>query len=116
MKANTVIYGWKRSVPGREHLSAAHFTEFTHYLAGLQEQGVIQSFEPILLDPNGDNIVGFFLIKVGEGGIGQLIDRVDFTEHIIRSMFHIEEPNLSHGVSGAAVMERMARWAAFIPQ
>lgn len=115
MRSNTIIYSWKRSVPGREHLSAVHFADFASYLGSMQKQGVIQSFEPILLDPNGDNIVGFFLIRMGDAGIGQWMDRADFTEHIIRSMFHVEEPNLSHGVSGPAVMERMDKWAAYIP-
>lgn len=76
---------------------------------------MIQSFEPILLDPNGGGMIGFFVIKVGDAGVGRLLDRADFVEHIIRSMLHVEEPVPSHGVSGAAVMDRMTTWMACIP-
>jgi hypothetical protein len=115
MSPNTVIFGWKRSVPGREHMSAAHFDEFARYLAGMQGDGVIQSFEPILLDPNGSGMVGFFLLSTGDAGVGRLLDRADFTDHVIRSMLHVEAPILMHGVSGTGVMERMTRWMACIP-
>jgi hypothetical protein len=115
MNSNTVVYAWKRSVPGREHMSAAHFEEFTQYLAGLQQDGFIQSFEPVLLDPNGSGMAGFFLIRMGDAGVGQLIDRADFGEHVVRSTIHVEEPMLGHGVSGAAVAVRMAQWMANIP-
>ena len=96
-------------------MSATHFDEFTRYLAAMQGEGVIGSFEPVLLDPNGAGMIGFFLIKMGDAGVGRLLDRADFTEHLIRSMLHVEEPVLSHGVSGAAVMDRMTKWMTCIP-
>lgn len=117
MNSNTVVYSSKRSVPGREHLSAAHFEEFTGYLAGLQRDGTIQSFEPVLLDPNAGGVGGFILMRLAdEAGLGRLMGRSDFTDHVIRSMLHLEEPTLSCGVTGPAVKERMARWVANFPK
>ena len=115
MRTNIVFYGWKRSLPGRETLSASHFEEYTRYLDGLQKDGIIESYEPVFLDPNGSGINGFVLIKVDPAKAGQLLDRPEFTEHITRSMMHLEDPVLSYGVSGALLKDRMAQWKASIP-
>jgi hypothetical protein len=49
MGSNTVLFGWKRSIPGREKLSAQHFGEFVAYLGGLQQKGAIQTLKPCSL-------------------------------------------------------------------
>jgi hypothetical protein len=116
MSTNVIFYGWKRSVPGREHLSASHFEEYLSYLAGLQMDGVIESFDPVFLDPNGSGINGFVLIRVDPTRASQLLDRPEFNEHITRSMMHLEDPVLSCGVSGALLEDRMAQWVASIPK
>ena len=40
MGTNTVLFGWSRSNPGREHLSGAHFEDFVKYLNGRKEAKV----------------------------------------------------------------------------
>ena len=39
MATNVLLFGWNRSLPGREKSSAEHFAEFTQYLGGLQQKG-----------------------------------------------------------------------------
>jgi hypothetical protein len=51
MSSNVILFGWNRSVPGRERLSAEHFGEFTQYLDGLQQAGAIQAHPTIWLLP-----------------------------------------------------------------
>jgi hypothetical protein len=116
MSANTVFYGWKRSLSGREQMSARHFEEFMAYLTGLQQEGVIESFEPVFLDPSGAGMHGFVLIRTEAGKTSELLGRPDFSEHIIRSMLHLDEPVLCCGVTGAMLQERMATWVANIPR
>ena len=36
MASNVLLFGWNRSLPGREKLSAEHFADITQYLGGLQ--------------------------------------------------------------------------------
>jgi hypothetical protein len=114
MSTNTIMYSWKRTLPGREKLSAAHFEDFVDYLGRLQKDGQIQSFEPVLFDPNA-GITGFFLIRADDARLNALIGSEQWSDHMIRSMMHLEEPALVRGVSGAMVTERMRRWAAQIP-
>jgi hypothetical protein len=116
MSTNTVMFGWKRSRNGREKLSAAHFQEFAGYLSGLQNDGRIASFEPILLDPNGSGLIGFFLIRGEDAKLSEMLSSEQWMEHMIRAMFHVDEPVLVRGASGAMVDQRMATWASHIPQ
>jgi hypothetical protein len=116
MSINTIMFAWRRSVPGREHISASHFEEFVDYLSGLQTKGLIESFDAILLDPNGSHCNGFFLIKGEDAKLGQMLDSAEWDQHIIRSMLHLDEPVLAYGVSGAPVRDRMATWVANIPK
>jgi len=48
MGTNTVLFGWSRSNPGREHLSGGHFEEFVKYLNGRKEAKAIDpSLKPL---------------------------------------------------------------------
>jgi hypothetical protein len=115
MNANTLLFGWKRSSPGRESMSAAHFGDFVQYLGRLQKDGRIQSFEPVLLDPNGAGMNGFFLIRADETKLNEVTGSDEWMNHIARGLMHLEEPVLARGVSGELVSARMAMWAGHIP-
>lgn len=112
---NTLMYAWKRTLPGREKLSAAHFEDFFNYLAGLQKDGQIASFEPILLEPNGSSLNGFFLIRGDEAKLHEVTASEQWWDHLIRSMMHLDTPALLRGMSGSLVEERMKAWASKIP-
>ena len=53
MNSSVVLFGWNRSIPGREKISAGHFDEFVKYLGGLQQKGAIQTFDIVFLDATG---------------------------------------------------------------
>jgi hypothetical protein len=112
MGINSVVYGWKRCVPGREVACARHIDEFTSYLTGLETDGYISSYDTVLLDSDTSSIGGFFLIKGEEAKLGEILGSPDFTEHITRSVMDLEETVLSRGVSGPLVAERMETLAA----
>lgn len=59
MDSNAIVFGWNRSIPGREPLSAEHFQEFVQYLTGLKEKGTIESFDTVILNPHGGDLNGF---------------------------------------------------------
>jgi len=60
MGSNVMLFGWNRSIPGREKVSAQHFEEFVKYLGGLQQRGTIHGLEIVFLDTHGGNLNGFF--------------------------------------------------------
>jgi hypothetical protein len=116
MSTNVIVFGWKRSVPGREALSAKHFEEFIQFLQAQVKQGTVESFEPILLEPNGGDLSGFFLIK-GEGlKLGELTHSTGWAQHQVRATLHMEGIAILRGLAGSAVQQRMRMWSDAIPR
>lgn len=116
MSGNVIVFGWKRSLPGRESLSAEHFQEFMQYLGGQKEKGNIDSFDVVLLEPTGGALTGFFTIKGDVGKLSTLTGSADWVQHISRAMLHLDSPAVWRGVAGAMVKERMEIWMKAIPK
>jgi hypothetical protein len=116
MASNVIFFGWHRSLPGRESLSGAHFQEFIKYLGERQAAGAIQSFEPVLLEPNGGRVEGFFLIRGEPARLAELADSPEWMQHVVRAMLHMDDTVIVRGVTGSAVGERLAMWMNAIPR
>lgn len=115
MDSNIVFFAWNRSIPGREHLSGEHFTEFVQYLTGLQQTTTITSFDVVLLDSHGGDLNGFFLIKGDNTKLDSLLASEQWRTHLIRAALHLEGSGAVRGATGDQVMERMDVWTKNIP-
>jgi hypothetical protein len=115
MTSNTILFGWNRSIPGREKLSAQHFDEFVKYLGGLQQKGAIQGFDTVFLDSHGGDLNGFFLIKGDAPKLDALVSTTEWITHITRAALHLEGSGVVRGITGNEVLERMALWTKIIP-
>jgi hypothetical protein len=114
MSSNVIFFGWNRSIPGREQMSAEHFQEFLGYLGGLQQAGAIDSFEPVLLSPHGGDLNGFFLIRGDNEALNALQASDEWLTHQTRGGQHLEGAGAVRGVTGDLVMEWMERWSSLI--
>jgi len=110
MGSDVVLFGWNRSIPGREEESGQHFQEFVQYLQGLQEDGEIDGFETVFLDAHGGDLNGFFLIQGGTGDLDALMASEAWVKHMTRAALHLEGSGAIRGVTGDRVMERMTLW------
>ena len=115
MSSNAIFFGWNRSIPGRERLSAQHFQEFVAYLGGLRQQGTIESFDVVFLNAHGGDMNGFFLIRGESGKLSELVGSTDWVTHMVRAALHLEGPGAVLGVTGEAIAERMNLWTSLIP-
>jgi hypothetical protein len=115
MSSNVIFFGWNRSVPGRERMSAEHFQSFGEFLATQQRKGLIQSFEPVFLDPHGGDLNGFFLIKGESAKLDQLVASDEWTTHTIRALVHLDKGGVVRGAAGDLIQQRMATWLNEIP-
>ena len=104
------------NVPGREALSGQHFQEFLEYLQQQKSQGAIESFEPVLLEPHGGELNGFFFIKGEPSKLATLVASPEWVQHQVRAMLHMNGMALMRGVTGPAVTERMGIWMKAIPK
>ena len=115
MDSSVILFGWNRSIPGREKVSAAHFDEFVKYLGGLQQKGAIGAFDVVFLDVHGGDLNGFFMIRGESGKLDMLVSTSDWVTHITRASLHLEGSGVIRGVTGDEVMKRMAIWTNAIP-
>jgi hypothetical protein len=110
MGPNVILFGWNRSVPSREGASAQHFQEFTEYLSTQKRNGIVESFDAVLLEPHGGTMNGFFLIRGEPAKLSQLTSSDDWIRHQVRAALHLDGASSLRGVAGAAVGERMQLW------
>lgn len=62
--ANAALFvGYGTTIPGRERQAVQVFNEALQYYARLQQQGQIESFEPVFLEPHGGDLAGFILLR-----------------------------------------------------
>jgi hypothetical protein len=113
--ANMMLFGWNRSVPGREKVSAQHFEEFVKFLSGLQQKSTIQAFDIVFLDSHGGDLNGFFLIKGDSAKLDALISSPEWITHITRASLHLDGCGVVRGVTGNEIPGRMALWTSVIP-
>jgi hypothetical protein len=63
MATSALMIGWGPAVRGREHKALQVFNEAIQYYTRLQQQGTIESFEPVALEPHGGDLLGFLLVR-----------------------------------------------------
>ena len=115
MSSSVILFGWNRSLPGREKVSAAHFEEFVKYLNGLRQNNAIEGFDIVFLDAHGGDLNGFFLIKGESPKLDTLVSTTEWITHITRATLHLEGSGVIRGVTGDEIMKRMAIWTSAIP-
>jgi hypothetical protein len=115
MSSSIILFGWNRSIPGREKISAGHFDEFAKYLGGLQQKGAIEKFEVVFLDAHRGDLNGFFLIRGESAKLDALVSTTEWITHITRASLHLEGAGVIRGVTGDEIVKRMAMWASAIP-
>jgi hypothetical protein len=115
MTSGVILFGWNRSIPGREKVSAAHFQEFVAYLTGLQQKGNIAGFDVIFLDVHGGDLNGFCLIRGDIVKLDAVLETDEWNTHITRATLHLENAGVIRGVTGDEIQKRMAMWINAIP-
>ena len=115
MGSNVMLFGWNRSIPGREKIGAQHFEEFVKYLGGLQQKGAIQAFDIVLLNGHGGDLNGFFLIRADSAKLDALVSTTEWVTHMTRAAHHLDGYGVIRGVTGDEIKGRMALWTSLIP-
>jgi hypothetical protein len=104
-----LFVGFGNPVRSRESQAIDLFNETIGWFSQLQEDGEIESFEPVFLEPHGGDLNGFILIRGDAEKLARLRVSEEFTQLIIRAALHVE----SIGVVGADMNERLQRQIAF---
>jgi hypothetical protein len=100
-----LFIGWGEVVRGRESEAVELFNEVLAYYGRLQEEGTIEAFEPVFLEPHGGDLNGFILIRGDAEKLAALRVSEEFIQYTIRATLHVE----NFGVVGADLAERLQR-------
>ena len=103
MADSGLFIGFGLPVRGRERQAIAVFNETFEYYARLQEAGEIESFEPVLLEPHGGDIGGFFLVRGDQDKLAAIRGSEEFERQTARAQLIADHI----GIVGAAIGERL---------
>jgi hypothetical protein len=104
-----LFIGWGEVVRGRETESLEVFNETLAYYGRLQEDGEIQGFEPVFLEPHGGDLSGFILIRGDAEKLASLRVSEEFTQFAIRAGLVVN----GFGIVGADLAGRIQRQMEF---
>ncbi len=90
MSESALFVGWGQPVRGREMRSLDVFSDAMTYYGERQQDGSIESFEPVLLNPHGGDLQGFFLIKGSAEGLATMMATEDFQRLHVRAAMIVE--------------------------
>ena len=94
MSEAALFVGWGQTVRGREKRSLDVFNDAVTYYGQRVEDGSIESFEPVLLNPHGGDLQGFFLIKGPAQGITTMMASEEFQRLHLRAQMIVEDLGL----------------------
>jgi len=115
MGPNMVFFGWGDVKTGREQMAGQLFGEFVQYLGGQQQQGMIESFQAVFLDPHGGDLQGFFLIHGETGKLDALLNSTAWITYVTQASLYLNSVGAIRATTGDVLMERMAVWTSLIP-
>jgi hypothetical protein len=98
-----LFVGFGYPVRGRERQAVKVFNEALEYYARLQQQGEIESFEPVFLEPHGGDLNGFTLIRGDRDKLASIRTSDEFARLSIRADLIVE----GFGVIGAQLGEQI---------
>jgi hypothetical protein len=104
-----IFIGWSEVVRGREAQAVESFNEALQFFRECVENGRIESFEPVFLEPHGGDLGGFILLRGEVAKLAALRTDEEFTRLILRATLYVD----GMGIVGADLAERLERQMAY---
>src|SRR5437667_7049064 len=105
MATGALMIGWGPAVRGREQKALQVFNEAIQYYTRLQQQGTIESFEPVILQYHGGDLQGFVLLRGDREKLSALQSNEEFMRLSNRAALVVE----NMGIINAYIGEELQR-------
>ncbi len=102
-----LFIGWGESIQGREERGLQVFSETLAYYASLQEEGRIESFEPVLLAPHGGGVGGFILLRGERDRLDQIRTSDEFERLTLKAELVVREVGVINALIGDSLAHGM---------
>jgi len=104
MADSGLFIGFGGSVRGRERQALTVFGEALEYFSRLQQEGQIESFEPVSLEPHGGDLDGFILLRGDQDKLARIRGSDEFQRLVARGELIVD----SLAVVAAGLGERLS--------
>jgi hypothetical protein len=112
MAGEALFLGWGAVVRGREQKALGVFQETIGYYGQLQQEGKIDSFEPVLIAPHGGGLNGFVLLHGERSKLDEVRSSEEFERLVTRAASVVDEVGVINAYTGDALGQTMARFQA----
>ena len=110
--ANAVIFlGWNRPSVGREQQAMQVFQKSLEFYAKLQNEGRIESFEPVILSSHGGDLNGFILLRGDAEKLSEIRRDETFVDIVIEAEYCVDGFGHVDGYIGKGLDDVITRWA-----
>ena len=104
---------WDSVVPGREERAVEVFNETVGYYGRLQQEGKIESFDVVLLDPNA-GIGGYFQLRGTQEQMDAAKSSDEFRDRMVDAEMIAREMCVVGGVCNEGIAREMERFTKAI--
>ena len=111
-----IFMRWQRPIAGREGHAIELFNSFTSDLGKQQQQGNIESYEPVMLSPDGGPIGGYFMVRGSRQNLDKLTTTDEYVNLLTQAELMLKHLSVTHAYLGDGVKVQMGRYQKFLPQ
>ncbi|HXC83429.1 MAG TPA: hypothetical protein VNV62_16405 [Trebonia sp.] len=108
MADSALFIGFGFPVRGRERQAVNVFNESFEYYTRLQQEGEIESFEPVLLEPHGGELGGFFLLRGDRDRLAVIRGSEEFERLMLRGNLIVDNLGVVSAFLGERLMSQMS--------
>jgi hypothetical protein len=90
MAGSGLFIGFGGSVRGRERQALTVLDEALGYFSRLQQEGQIESFEPVSLEPHGGDLDGFILLRGDQDKLARIRGSNEFRRLVVRGELTVD--------------------------
>jgi hypothetical protein len=119
MADRILFIGWSATIPGREERALEVFNEGVGFYGRCQQEGRIEGFDVILLEPHGGGLAGYIELHGSADQLAALREDEEFEQLQVDAGLIVEELGVIGGVANAGVAQQMAMFGeaiAKVPQ
>ena len=119
MADRILFVGWGATVPGREERALEVFNESIGYYGRCQQEGRIESFDVILLEPHGGGLAGYVELHGSAGQLAAIREDEEFQRLLVDAGLIVDELGVVGGVANEGVAEQITMFQeaiAKVPQ
>ena len=111
MADRILFIGWNRVIAGREQQTLQLWQKSLEFYGGLQSNGRIDSFEPVLLSSHGGDLNGFIMLRGDADKLAAVQEDDTFIDLAVEAEYCLDGFGVVPGYIGDRIMDQLSRWS-----